>query len=61
MGDEFVGEDGGVRFDLDDVDGDGGDFGEHHAPQGVGEGEVDGAEAEVDAVRFGLGLGSASE
>ena len=43
MGDEFVGENGGVGFDFDEVDGHGGDFGENDAAEGVGEGEVDGA------------------
>lgn len=55
MGDEFVGQDGGVYFYLDDVYCDGGDFGEDGATEGVGEGEVDGAEAEVDSVRLCLG------
>jgi hypothetical protein len=54
VGEEFVGEDGGVFFYFDEVDGDGWDFGEHYSAQGVGEGEVDGAEFEVDAIGFGL-------
>ena len=54
MGDEFVGEDGGVGFDFYEVDCHGGDFGEHGATEGVGECEVDGVEAEVDAKGFGL-------
>lgn len=36
MGDEFIGEDGGVGEDLHGVDGDGGDFGEDGAAEGVG-------------------------
>lgn len=54
MGDEFISEDGGVGFNFDDVDGDGGDFREDGAAEGVGKGEVYGAEAEVDSVGFGL-------
>lgn len=54
MGDELVGEDGGVGVDFDEVDAHGGDFGEHGAAEGVGEGEVDGGEDEVDAVCLGL-------
>lgn len=54
MGEEFVGEDGCVFFYFDEVDGDGWDFGEHYSAEGVGEGEVDGAEFEIDAVGFGL-------
>lgn len=36
VGDEFVGEDGGVAQHLDLVDGDGGDFGEDSTAEGVG-------------------------
>lgn len=54
VGKEFVGEDRGVFFYLDKVDGDGWDFGEHYSAQRVGEGKVDGAEFEVNAVGFGL-------
>ena len=39
VGDEFVGQDGGVGGDFDKVDGKGGDLGEHHASEGVGEGQ----------------------
>jgi hypothetical protein len=46
VGDEFVGEDGGVGFDLNQVDSHGGDFGEDGAAQGIGEGEVNVAEIE---------------
>lgn len=31
VGEEFVGEDGGVLFHFNEVDGDGWDFGEDHA------------------------------
>ena len=41
VGDKFIGEDGGVGFDFDEVDGHRGDFGEDGAAEGVGEGEVD--------------------
>ena len=54
MSEEFIGEDGGDFFNFDEVDGDGWDLGEHYSAQGVGEGEVDGAEFEIDAVWFGL-------
>ena len=53
MGEELVGEDGGVRGDLDDVDGEGGDLGEHGAAEGVGEGEGGVREGEVDGLRCG--------
>ena len=56
MGEHFVGEDRGVLFYFDEVDGHGGDFGEDGPPEGVGEGEVDGAEFEVHAVGFRLGF-----
>lgn len=48
MGKEFVGQDGGVGFDFDEVDGHNGDFGEDGAAQGVGEGEGDVGENEID-------------
>jgi hypothetical protein len=48
VGEEFVGEDGGVVLDFDHVDCDGGDLSEHDAAKGVGEGEVDIGEDEVD-------------
>ena len=56
MGDEFVGEDGGVSFDLYEVDGYGGYFGEDGAPEGVGEGEV--CVAEFESYVGGTGLGA---
>lgn len=49
VGDEFVGEDGRVRFDFDEVDGHGRDFGEDDAADGVGKGEVDVGELEINA------------
>lgn len=55
MRDEFVGEDGGVGFDFDEVNGHGWDFGEDDATDGVGEGEVDVGELEVDAEVVVLG------
>lgn len=48
MGEEFVGEDAGVALDLHEVDGQGGDFGEDGAAEGVGEGEAGVVEDEVD-------------
>ena len=48
MGKEFIGEDRGVAFDFHEVDGDGGDFGQHGAADGVGEGEGGVGEDEVD-------------
>lgn len=54
MGDEFVGEDGGVGFDFDEVDGHGRDFGEDGPAEGVGEGEVCVGEGEIDEVGAGL-------
>lgn len=50
MGNELVWKNGGVYLDLDHVDGNGGDVGHDDAPEGVGEGEVDIAEHEVDPV-----------
>jgi len=48
VGQELVGEDGGVRFDFDEIDGHDWDFGENDAAEGVGEGEIDVGELEVD-------------
>lgn len=55
VGEEFVGEDRGVLFDFDQVDGHRWDFGEDDSAEGVGEGEIDGAEFEIHAVWLGLG------
>jgi hypothetical protein len=52
----FVREDGGVAFDFDDVQGQGGHFSEDHAAEGVGKCEVHGAESEVNAEGLGLGV-----
>lgn len=49
MRDELVSEDTGVGFDFDKVDGHGRDFGKDNAADGVGEGEVNVGEFEVDA------------
>lgn len=38
--DKLIGEDRGVGLDLDDINGYGGDFSEHHSAHGVGECEV---------------------
>ena len=54
MCEEFVGKDGGVGFDFDEVDGYGRDFGEHGAAEGVGEGEGGVAEDEFDGCCAGL-------
>ena len=54
MGDELVRQDGGVGYDVDEVDGEGRDLGEHGAAEGVGEGEGGGLQDEVDAVLFSL-------
>lgn len=56
VGDELVWQDGGVGFDFYEVDCHGGDFSEDNAAEGIGEGEVDGVEAEVDAEGFSLFL-----
>lgn len=41
MGEDFVLDDGGVVVDEDVFDGEGGDFGQKNAAEGVGEGGVD--------------------
>lgn len=48
VGNEFIGQDGGVGFDLDEINGHGGDFGQHGAAQRVGKSKVDVAEGEVN-------------
>ena len=55
MGDELIGKDGGVGLNLDKIDGHGGDFGEYGTAEGVGKGEVDIFEGEVDGVSTCLG------
>lgn len=47
VGDEFIGENRGISFDLDEINGHGGYFGEHGAAQRVGKSKVDVAEGEV--------------
>lgn len=59
MGDELVGKNGSVGFDFDEVDGHGWDFSEDDAADGVGEGEVDVGEFEVDAEVVVLWIGLA--
>ena len=54
VGDELVGENGSVGYDVDKVDSEGGDLGEHGAAKGVGKGEGGGLQDEIDAVLFGL-------
>ena len=55
VGDELIGQDGGVGYDVDEVDGEGWDLGEHGAAERVGEGKGGGLQDEFDAVLFGLG------
>lgn len=50
VGDELVVEDGGVDLDLYEVDGDGGDLGDHDAAEGVGHAGVGVAELELCVV-----------
>lgn len=52
MSDELVVENGGVDFDLDEIDSDGRDFGDHHAPESVGDAGVGVAELEFGVVVF---------
>lgn len=54
VGEEFVGEYGGVLFYLDQVDRHRWDFGEDYSAKGVGEGKIDGTEFEIDTVWLGL-------
>jgi len=57
VGDELVGEDGAVDFDLDEVDGEGGDFGLDYAADGVCEGEVGACHFEIYSRAAGLEMG----
>lgn len=50
VGDELVVEDGRVDLDLDEVDGDGGDLGDHDAAEGVGHAGVGVSELELGVV-----------
>jgi hypothetical protein len=54
MGDELVGEDGGVLLDLDQVNGHGRDFAKHYASERVRKGQVDIVELKLDALLVGL-------
>jgi hypothetical protein len=55
VGDELIRQDGGVGYDVDEVDGEGRDLGEHGAAERVGEGKGGGLQDKFDAVLFGLG------
>lgn len=50
VGDELVVEDGGVDLDLDEVDGDGRDLRDHHAPQRVGHAGVRVSQLELQVI-----------
>ena len=54
MGNELIGENGGVDFDFDQIDGHGRNFSEDGSAERVREGEVYVAKGEVDAVGGGL-------
>lgn len=54
MGEEFVGQDGGVCVNFDEVDCQCWDLGEHYPTEAVGEGEGDGGEDEVYGCFCGL-------
>lgn len=54
MGEEFIGKDGGVAFDFNEIHGEGGHFGKHRAAERVRKRQVDGCETKVDAVWFRL-------
>lgn len=56
VGDEFVSKNRAVAFNLDQVDGDGWDLGQHDAAQRVGERDVGILEFELDADRVGLDI-----
>lgn len=52
VGEHFVLDDGGVVPDVDGLDGDGGDFGDEDAAEGVGDGGVDADEGEAAVELF---------
>jgi hypothetical protein len=52
MSEDLILNDRGVGVDIDVLDGDGGDFGNHDSAEGVCEGGV-----EADEVEFGCGVG----
>lgn len=54
VGDELVGQHRGVDVEVDQVNGDGGDFGLDDATQRVGEREIDVVELEIDVDGIGL-------
>lgn len=54
MGDELVVEDGGVDLDLNEVNSDCGDLGDHDAAESIGHGGVGVAELEFRVVVFQL-------
>lgn len=56
MGNEFVGERGGVDLDFNKVDGHGRNFGEEGSTQGIGKGQVNVFQREVSAVSEGLNI-----
>lgn len=55
MGNEFVGEDGGIGVDLDEVNGHRRHFGKDDAAQGIREGEVDVGEGKIYGILGCLG------
>jgi hypothetical protein len=57
VGEELVGQDRRVGVDVDEVDGQGGDFGEECAAERVGEREGGGGQNEVEVVALGLYVG----
>ena len=57
MGDELVGEDGVVRFDFYQIDGEGRDLGQDHAAHCVGECKGGVTEGEVDGIWFRIADG----
>lgn len=61
VGDELVSQYGAILFDLDQIDSDCGDLGEHNTPQGVGKRDISVGKFELDAHRVGLArIGSAA-
>ena len=50
MGEVLVIQHGGIHFERHQIDGQGGDFGNHHPPQGIGNGGVRIGENKLDEV-----------
>jgi hypothetical protein len=50
VGEELIRDDGGIGFDLHEIDGHGGNFGKDDTAEGVCEGQVDILELEVDVL-----------